>query len=74
LNGSHHVIQSQAKIKYKLKNKITKQSDNLVRLQPFYLHFEPPLVRELSILFLQARGGRNEALKWIVKFVVIQAK
>jgi len=32
------------------------------------------IVRELSVSFLQARGGGNKALKWIVKFVMIQAK
>jgi len=32
------------------------------------------IVRELSISFLQACGGRNKALEWIVKFVMIQAK
>jgi len=31
------------------------------------------IVRELSFSFLQARGGRNKALEWIVKFVVIPA-
>jgi len=35
LNGSHHVTQSQAKIKHNLKDKITKLSDNLGRPQPF---------------------------------------
>jgi len=30
------------------------------------------IVRELSILFLQARGGKNKVLEWIVKFDMIQ--
>jgi len=32
------------------------------------------IVRKLSISFLQACGSRIEALEWIVKFVMIQAK
>jgi len=32
------------------------------------------IVREFSISFLQARSGINNALEWIVKFVMIQAK
>jgi len=35
---------------------------------------QKPIVRELTIAFFQACGGRNEALEWIVKFVMIQAK
>jgi len=31
------------------------------------------IVRELFILFFQARG-KNKAWEWIVKFVMIQAK
>jgi len=36
--------------------------------------YQKTVVRELSISFLQARGGRNKVLEWIVKFITTQAK